>query len=127
MQARRTLFFCTLIVSLLPSSLRAGAPSQGAPEPNAIRNVVDALRQSASVVEARVASVEYKISSTTGPWTEIRLVEVLTKLGRKIPESLTLRQRGGKIGEHLFSYISGTPVFHVNYRYLIFLIYYSGE
>ena len=105
---------------------KAERPPSTAALPSAASNTLSALVQTAAIVEGTVAAIDSDYSEETGPWTNIRLAQVVVHrgsvaAGEKQPDDIVIRQKGGPSPDGTVLLLSHQPEFVRGKRYVVLL------
>jgi hypothetical protein len=114
---RRTRFLFLLVASMLSLALREGV----ADTTSEVRSLLDALANTAVVVEGRVTEITYAFDPKAGPRTIATLSDLITHFGKFDEKTLKVAILGGPISERRWLFIPELPRLTTETRYLLFL------
>lgn len=113
------------IASLSLTPVEARKPGPAVPGASGVRNLAEAAKQTAAIVEGTVVAVENDYSDTTDAWTKITLSDLKTHRGSVStgaePKTITILQRGGEAPGGVLVRVSHISNFTIGERYILFL------
>jgi hypothetical protein len=95
-------------------------PPPTARKPLPIKDLRNAMDQTAAVVEGLVTDIQYDYSEEEGPWTRVVLSDVHAHFG-SAPPLVEIRQFGGPLPNGRMMVAAELPVFVKGKQYIVFL------